>query len=453
MVEMEPRASSFKALSQPVIGHADGGPEEALPPYHVRSVDFLFILTEFESTAAQQALPPALQLHSTQPGFLSLYSAPSGWGLSPYTAFFAAVPVRGHDSPDGSCGYFMAEGFYSGRAGPIMHDNYNTRLVPGFSRQWRQGDVLHGEAGPNNTPVVDISLRPALPQPATPLTVGVHHYLGERRDGDLNIYSVAYSGEFFPAADVEVKFRVEASPLLRSLQPVSFPYASCIPFAPLTFSPPRPISTSASEMAVETARMSLLDVLARLGRAAAIVRQDGRVLFLNGEAEALLSGAVREGRLRTWRHNEQRDLDRALAHALEQGPSSLAEPIALAKPGADAPILAQAMPVGRALVGELAALILFSDLAGRNATDPVTALELLGLTRSEARVAALVGEGKSLREAAEALAITENTARSALQLVYGKLMIGKQSELARIVARLDGFGTPLSRTHAVQGSV
>jgi DNA-binding CsgD family transcriptional regulator len=185
--------------------------------------------------------------------------------------------------------------------------------------------------------------------------------------------------------------------------------------------------------------------LARLGRAAALVTREGRIVFLNSEAETLLTGAVQQGQLRAWRLSEQRDLDRVLALAVESGPASLAEPIAFAKPDQERPIIAQAIPVSAALAGEPAALILFSDPMGAKTTDPTVALELLGLTPAEARIAALVGDGNSPRDAAKTLAITENTVRSALRLIYEKLMIGKQSELARIVARLDGFGTPVSR--------
>ena len=42
--------------------------------------------------------------------------------------------------------------------------------------------------------------------------------------------------------------------------------------------------------------------------------------------------------------------------------------------------------------------------------------------------------------AAGKFGIAENTARSALKVVYEKLGIGKQSELAKIVARLEGAG-------------
>jgi DNA-binding CsgD family transcriptional regulator len=63
-------------------------------------------------------------------------------------------------------------------------------------------------------------------------------------------------------------------------------------------------------------------------------------------------------------------------------------------------------------------------------------LRAVGLTTAEARLAALIGTGKSAKAAALELNISENTARSALKQVYGKLGIRKQSELGHLVARL-----------------
>src|SRR5262249_27164438 len=162
---------------------------------------------------------------------------------------------RGHDSPDGSRGLFMVEGFYSGRAGPIMHDHYNRRLVPGFSRQWDDGITWHGEAGPGDTPVVHVQMRPVSPAPDAPLQAGVHHYLGLRADWEVSIYSVAYSATFHPAESAMITFSAEASPLLRSLQPVAIPYASLSRSISLTFSPPQPISAPSTRLAAQTARV------------------------------------------------------------------------------------------------------------------------------------------------------------------------------------------------------
>lgn len=422
----------------PLLGHADGGPPSAQPPYFVRTVDFVFALAEFDEPSARAALPPTLGLKPGEPGFFGAYSAPSGWGMAPFTAFFVAVPVQGHDSPDGSCGYFMAEGFYSGRAGQIMHGNYNRRLVSGYCRQWNDGAVWHSEAGPGETHAVSIRATPVLPRPVTPLTAGVHHYLGERADGGLNLYSVTYSAEFHPVEELSIDFTQEASPLLRSLRPLAIPYASQLTEAPLTFSAPSMVGPAAKGGSAQSAQVALIDILSRLGRPAALVTSDRRVIFLNAEADELLQEGSAPGKTKILRGREMRQLDRAIpaagSHALPSGP------ILFRLPDTARTLLMQILPVSAALAGEPAVLVLFADPEGPARTDPVPTLVLLGLTPAEARIAAQVGNGFSARQAAEALSLAENTVRSSLQLVYQKLGIGKQSELARIVTRLEGLG-------------
>lgn len=68
--------------------------------------------------------------------------------------------------------------------------------------------------------------------------------------------------------------------------------------------------------------------------------------------------------------------------------------------------------------------------------DPSIVRDILGLTLGEARVASLVGAGRSPREAAETLGISEATARTVLKRVFAKTSISKQSHLAVLLARL-----------------
>ncbi len=437
---MQPK-SVTSSPSPLVLGHKDGGPESAEPPYHVRTVDFICVFATFDREAVRRSLPAELEPAYEEPGFLALYTAPTGWGIAPYSAFFLALPVVGFNSPDGSHGYFMVEGYYTGRAGPIMHDLYNLRLQPGEVRQWNDGRHWHGEVGDPASPMIHVRATPVLPRPATPLTAGVHHYLGERHGGGLNIYSVAYSTEFYPVEDVQLDILPSASPLLQSLQPETVVFSSLCIQMPLTFGPPRPIGTPPAEVVLESARMSLLDLLSRLGQPAALISESGRVIFINGEGETLLAGAIHSGQFEAWRTSDRGQVRRTIETAARSGPSVLPEPIALEGHEQGRPIILQAIPVSSVLAGEPAALVMFSDPARPMDGDPTAALELLGLTRAEARIAARVGAGQTTKEAARDIGITDNTLRSTLQVVYDKLDIQKQSELARIVVRLEGFGS------------
>lgn len=68
-----------------------------------------------------------------------------------------------------------------------------------------------------------------------------------------------------------------------------------------------------------------------------------------------------------------------------------------------------------------------------------TALQALGLTPAQAKVALAVGGGQSPREAAEALGLSEATVRTTVKHLYAKLGIDRQSQLARLVARTVPF--------------
>ena len=82
------------------------------------------------------------------------------------------------------------------------------------------------------------------------------------------------------------------------------------------------------------------------------------------------------------------------------------------------------------------ALVIIVDPEEDDRPSPVEALRLLGLTRCEARLAALIGAGYSRGKAAEALGIAESTASDTIKQIYSKLDISRQSELVRLTGRL-----------------
>ncbi|BBE73354.1 helix-turn-helix transcriptional regulator [Oharaeibacter diazotrophicus] len=105
--------------------------------------------------------------------------------------------------------------------------------------------------------------------------------------------------------------------------------------------------------------------------------------------------------------------------------------------GDDRPVFVTARPFAGGPAR--AVLVMVEDLARPARADLSASLRLLGLTRSEARVAATVGAGLSPREAAEAIGCAEQSVRSVLKAVFAKLGIHKQAELNRIVTRLEAM--------------
>lgn len=183
----------------------------------------------------------------------------------------------------------------------------------------------------------------------------------------------------------------------------------------------------------DTLRASVFELLSVMGRPAAIVTRSGRILFANQLAQDWIEGDNR--RLiasPTWA--------RRSAEQLTAEPGSGARPQPIAVDLADGRrIFVQLLPMHAGLSEEPSVLVLMTDPDNPSTRDPANLLLMLGLTPAEARVAVRVGRGLSPAEAASELGITHSTARYTLQAVFDKLAIGRQSQLAQVVTRLEAI--------------
>ena len=404
------------------------------PPYQVNNVHMNFVGVRFDPDAVRELLPTELEPVDENTGTICVYTVGSGWGIAPFTACFVAVEVKGFHAPDGSPGYYLATGYYSGRGYQMMHFNFNEHALEGGSRHLRDGDLAVGIAGPVGQDVLTIKTRPT---ENSGLGTGSRHYMGKRPQGGTNIFAIAYFGEMTEADPISVEITDAASDRMKLARPVELIHgADC--HLSLTFGPPRSIAELGSAGDIELARASLLSVFSRIGRAAVLVNADGEISVINHNAELLLGDGIRAeaGRLRAVRSGDQRNLDRAVAAATDGDTAQFdLEPVIVERDGGR-PLIVQAMPIDIAVTGRPSALILLNDPAAEPNDTPIPALQLLGLTPAEARIAELVGSGLSPREAAEKLDNSEGTVRTSLTRIYQKLDINRQSELARIVARL-----------------
>ncbi|POF61813.1 helix-turn-helix transcriptional regulator [Novacetimonas maltaceti] len=67
-------------------------------------------------------------------------------------------------------------------------------------------------------------------------------------------------------------------------------------------------------------------------------------------------------------------------------------------------------------------------------------MQALGLTRSEARLASVVGVGHPPRQAAKIIGISEQYARTMLKEIFYKLNVNSQSQLAALIGNISSFG-------------
>ena len=208
----------------------------------------------------------------------------------------------------------------------------------------------------------------------------------------------------------------------------------------------RAVTVALRLAAARACERTLTGTLERLSCGAVVVDASHRTVLVNEAAEQLMGDglSINRMRLRAASAEHQPLLDRLIASAQLGAEASALGPLALPRPGGKMPLLLQAIPIHRSgadaidrLLFDLpTVLVLVVDPEREREHSPLAALRLIGLTLAEARIAALVGSGHSRREAAEALGISEWTAREALKRVFAKLGISRQSELVKLVYRL-----------------
>lgn len=180
-----------------------------------------------------------------------------------------------------------------------------------------------------------------------------------------------------------------------------------------------------------------LAAFAHLRRGAIWVDADARILGCN-DCVRFGDGLTDEGRhLGAARAADRDALRRAVAVAFAAG-------------GAEAPVVVQRPRGGRPLVvdviglpaGDLASpggrcvLVLVNDPDTGRLPSADLLQRACGLAPREAGLALELAHGRSLREAADALGISEQHARQRLKVVFAKTGTARQSELVLLLARL-----------------
>ncbi len=185
-------------------------------------------------------------------------------------------------------------------------------------------------------------------------------------------------------------------------------------------------------------------VLERAGTGFALLSADGRVLVGNEEFETIAAAAdgltTANGRLRL-RGADRKALAAHLARLDGAAPAD-AETLDLlvARPSGRPALALTVFPAlgwsGVPGASAACACLFVTDPLAKTQLPPVeTVMAALGLTPAEARVARLTPLAMSRREIADALGLSENTVKSHLAAVSGKLGL-RNGQIARVVSRL-----------------
>lgn len=186
-------------------------------------------------------------------------------------------------------------------------------------------------------------------------------------------------------------------------------------------------------------------VLETSGVGVVLVERDGTIASANAMASALMQRtglmAVRAGRLIATDQADNRQLADAIAHMSQlqgaQPDPSRYTSFALGDPteGRRLTLIIRPGPPYGPVSAPLkrTAVVILRDPT-RPATLSARDLEqLFALTPAEARLASQLASGAGLEEAAIALGVSRNTARSQLQAIYGKTGINRQGDLVRLL--------------------
>lgn len=137
-------------------------------------------------------------------------------------------------------------------------------------------------------------------------------------------------------------------------------------------------------------------------------------------------------------HQDEKAFSSVVGQALlapaEDG--ALPEPVTVSGPQDEDRLVVWAVPLVEELAGQLGlqqglrnVLVLAKPLHHNHAVDPTIIRSIYGLTTSEARLASVLVAGKTVKEAAGELGITEGTARVVLKRIFPKIGVNRQSEL------------------------
>lgn len=203
----------------------------------------------------------------------------------------------------------------------------------------------------------------------------------------------------------------------------------------------RAVATQArSSNRVQSAAATALEGIA-LG--VALIRSDGSVVFANAAANAVINngdilslstGALSLGQ--PGRRGRFRELLTRLAAMVKDGEQPAVQAISVPRPSRQRPVsvlvwaLADAADAG---LDEPVAVVFIDDPETPGEIDPARLCDLYGLSRAEARVAALLGQGHRLDEAAQILGVAYETVRKHLKQIFSKTGTDRQAELVRML--------------------
>ncbi|MHA1560284.1 MAG: helix-turn-helix transcriptional regulator [Alphaproteobacteria bacterium] len=406
--------------------------------------EYAMVGTTFRPQAIRAALPSALEPAESMSGGIVAFQCDQNSRLPAFGISYAWIDVKGHDTLEGAPGRFIVGGFGAGPiVGHLRQRWASISIVEAGSRIRSRGDVLTVAAQSQGGSNLRVAIGPT-GRSMGPSSYHVHN-VGLSKNGSITAMPVRAFNEFEEAEPLVVELDFEPTGGEAGLVPTSYLWAARPKNGLFVIGDTFVGSPVWEERARERiAAARLRSLVMSIDRGAILLNADGGVVDVNQPARRILGHGISLVRERLIVSvGQQGALERLIANALLPASQRDAyDPIAVERTFGRTPLLVQAISIADSDANTLDispgsaawALVLITDL-DVPVIGSTKALELLGLTAAEARIAVAVGSGLSPRQAGQRLSVSENTARSALTLIYSKLMIKRQSELALVVAR------------------
>jgi DNA-binding CsgD family transcriptional regulator len=237
---------------------------------------------------------------------------------------------------------------------------------------------------------------------------------------------------WFAGVKVACRDEVWCLSIQRRIEQGPFPSEDKLRLASLS----RNLSTSAAlaQAFAASAVNGALNAFELNNMAIALVNRHGDVYRVNEAAETLLKGDVRICARKILSSNAEASasLSRAISRLLWQPTgASLAAPVALPRVN-KSPLIAypaRLSAVAANALSDCQAIVIFLDPDERRGASEALLQSAFSLTPTEAKLASRIGTGASLDDISNELQITKQTGRTHLKHIFGKMGIGRQSEL------------------------
>jgi hypothetical protein len=208
----------FLALSAGLVLAGDEAPP---PPYLQTKVDGIGVNVVFDAAAVRRVLPPGIEPVDEMTGGINLYNAEEGYGLTPFSAFYIYVNIKGFDSAGGTKGRWTLQGVYGPetKVSEAIRKYHGWPVRAGESRRVTKDASTVGMGTLAGQEVVRLVVTP---KPTTCKSVaGILNELSQLdTTREIVFWQITYAGELCEADPVSAEIMAPAGDPLHPLKPV-----------------------------------------------------------------------------------------------------------------------------------------------------------------------------------------------------------------------------------------